>query len=584
MSKLEPTERAELRQFLIDRFNLNELRDLAFDLCVDYEAFPHQTKTDFCRELIEYFERRNKLSFFLNEVLKQRQDSWLAEVLARLPACSPRIKIQIILFLDKMDKKDKTRLVESLARLFGVDQEEIMLLASAPGSIKLLFGMPEETGQRVLASGIREFLGGQFRVISMGSFAALELAARQEWRQVALKNWASAFNAAPAAVSALTPARLVGLGAVGAVLLIGGIVIGFVTSNIINPNPSNPGVTTPSSSNKKPQAINFPTLADKTFGDPPFKIEVKTDSGLPSSLGAAGKCSVAGNIVTISGAGSCTITASQEGNAEYQNAPQVSQTFLINKANASVTLDNLKLNQYYDGKPNEVIATTNPSGLATAITYYDLKDNPLSGPPVNAGLYKVSARVNDPNYTGGATDTLVVRPGTYDLRLDPRSLSRIYNGNTQGAQVLPASNPQNLKVNIIYYDLNDQDNKPVTPVNPGFYKVVASVDNPNYSGGDLGTLIIRPASVTGIIDKTKLKQTAGSVTAPVKIVTDPANLKPKVKILYSRVALETVRTNLPTETLPQEAGSYQVSASVDDPNFAQFSETAILVISSPPVP
>jgi hypothetical protein len=36
--------RSRLRQFLTERFSLSELKDLSFDLGVDYEMFPHQTK------------------------------------------------------------------------------------------------------------------------------------------------------------------------------------------------------------------------------------------------------------------------------------------------------------------------------------------------------------------------------------------------------------------------------------------------------------------------------------------------------------------------------------------------------------
>jgi hypothetical protein len=46
-SLLEPNERASLREFLVGRFTLDELKNLAFDLGVDYESFAHQQRVSF---------------------------------------------------------------------------------------------------------------------------------------------------------------------------------------------------------------------------------------------------------------------------------------------------------------------------------------------------------------------------------------------------------------------------------------------------------------------------------------------------------------------------------------------------------
>ena len=77
----------------------------------------------------------------------------------------------------------------------------------------------------------------------------------------------------------------------------------------------------------------------------------------------------------------------------------------VAQAPATVTLNLATLTQVYDGFPNVVVADTTPSGLAVTFTY--------SGnltPPTAAGNYAVIATVNDANYTGSATGTLVVSP------------------------------------------------------------------------------------------------------------------------------------------------------------------------------
>ena len=51
----------------------------------------------------------------------------------------------------------------------------------------------------------------------------------------------------------------------------------------------------------------------------------------------AGACSIAGGVVSFTGAGSCIIDANQAGNANYNAAPQVQQTVTVTKANQTIT-------------------------------------------------------------------------------------------------------------------------------------------------------------------------------------------------------------------------------------------------------
>jgi hypothetical protein len=85
---LGPGEGSQLREFLAKRFSSGELKNLAFDLSVDYESFPHHTNEDFSRELISYFERRGNLSSLLEGILKKRESKFVADLLAQIK--SPR--------------------------------------------------------------------------------------------------------------------------------------------------------------------------------------------------------------------------------------------------------------------------------------------------------------------------------------------------------------------------------------------------------------------------------------------------------------------------------------------------------------
>jgi predicted outer membrane repeat protein len=67
------------------------------------------------------------------------------------------------------------------------------------------------------------------------------------------------------------------------------------------------------------QALNWPVLVDRMFGDAPFGVSVNTSSGLPAVLSvSSGKASVNGTIVTITGASLVTLTASQAGDSNYE--------------------------------------------------------------------------------------------------------------------------------------------------------------------------------------------------------------------------------------------------------------------------
>ena len=96
----------------------------------------------------------------------------------------------------------------------------------------------------------------------------------------------------------------------------------------------------------------------------------------------------------------------------YQGA--VTNTLVIFKATASVTFGNLL--QAYDGTAKPVSVTTTPPGVGVSVTY-----NGSPSAPTNAGNYTVAGTINDPNYQGSATNTLVVmsRVAFFSLDTDP---------------------------------------------------------------------------------------------------------------------------------------------------------------------
>jgi large repetitive protein len=88
------------------------------------------------------------------------------------------------------------------------------------------------------------------------------------------------------------------------------------------------------------QTVSFAPATPVTFGAAPQVLSASASSGLTvfnfTTSSAPSICTVAGNAVTFVGAGSCTLTATQPGNASYANA-SANATIVINAASQTVT-------------------------------------------------------------------------------------------------------------------------------------------------------------------------------------------------------------------------------------------------------
>lgn len=80
---------------------------------------------------------------------------------------------------------------------------------------------------------------------------------------------------------------------------------------------------------KRDQSINFDELPDRSLESTTFELEASATSGLAIEYQATGICRVEGNTVTLDGVGTCTITATQAGNENYNAAPNVSRSFEV---------------------------------------------------------------------------------------------------------------------------------------------------------------------------------------------------------------------------------------------------------------
>jgi hypothetical protein len=236
-----------------------------------------------------------------------------------------------------------------------------------------------------------------------------------------------------------------------------------------------------------PQTITFEPVGDKVYGDAPFSLSASASSGLPVSFTAAGGCSVNSSTVTIFEAGNCTITAHQSGDATYAAADDVSRSLSVSKAAAS--LEVAAGTFIYDGAEKNVGVTSSPAGLNGVFVTYKLNGAAVVGLPVNAGVYLVTATLNNPNYQAdSATGTLTITKAPAVITVGTQFT---YDGTVKSANV--TTNPAGLSAAVV---LTYSQNGAVTqPINVGVYQVSATLNHPNYlAPAASGTLTIVPAT------------------------------------------------------------------------------------------
>ena len=185
-------------------------------------------------------------------------------------------------------------------------------------------------------------------------------------------------------------------------------------------------VTTSFSVSKAAQTIDAITsIGNKAFGDAPFAVTAPAStSSLPVTLSVkSGPATISGNSVTITGTGAVVLAANQAGNDNYAAATEVTINFLVLKGTSTVTLGSLS--PTYDGTAKSATATTSPTITGT-VTYTYTGISPTvydqsSTPPTQAGSYTVVGTINDANYSGNSTGTLVIAKATPSITTKPNA-------------------------------------------------------------------------------------------------------------------------------------------------------------------
>ncbi len=296
---------------------------------------------------------------------------------------------------------------------------------------------------------------------------------------------------------------------------------------------------------KSDQTISFPAIADQVTTNE-VTLSATASSGLPVSFAVAGgPAEIAGTILTFTGAGTVSVVASQAGDANWNAAPSVTNTFNVGKASASVTLGSLA--QTYDGGAKNATATTEPAGLTVEFAY-----DGAGVAPTAAGSYAVTGTVSDAMYQGTASGTLVVSKASAAVFLG--NLSQVYDGTAR--TVSATTTPAGLTVEFTY------EGNAWAPTNAGSYAVTGTVNDANYEGTASGTLVVSTASA--VVTLGSLAQTYDGGAKNATATTEPAGLT--VEFTYDGSA-----------TPPAAVGSYAVTGTVSDANYAGTSSGTLVI-------
>lgn len=168
------------------------------------------------------------------------------------------------------------------------------------------------------------------------------------------------------------------------------------------------------------QTITFPSPGNQTYGVAPITLTATASSGLTVSYSVlSGPASVSNDSLTITGAGSITIQASQAGNSNWNPAPNTNQTILV--APKTVTAGITVSNKVYDGTVVASIASRSLTGV-------------INGDAVN--LIGGTANFADKNVGSGKT---VIATGLALAGAQAGSYTLASTSATNTASITPAS-------------------------------------------------------------------------------------------------------------------------------------------------
>ena len=163
---------------------------------------------------------------------------------------------------------------------------------------------------------------------------------------------------------------------------------------------------------KRMQAITFDELPIMTFGDAPIELNATANSsrGVLFESSNDAVATISGNVLTIVGAGKCTIVATCAGDNNYYAATPIERELVINKAKQTISISSIGAKTYGDGPFElEIITSNNQPVTISSSNVSILSVNEKVVTIKGAGMAKITATQEaTANYEKAQTDIDVV--------------------------------------------------------------------------------------------------------------------------------------------------------------------------------
>ena len=179
--------------------------------------------------------------------------------------------------------------------------------------------------------------------------------------------------------------------------------------------------------NKGSQTISFPSISNQTYGVAPFGITLPTSSSALNVAVTASPATIVtltNGALTVKGAGTATIVASQAGNSNYLAATPVTNSFVISKASQTITFPTIA-NRPYSSNGFAITLPSSSSGLAVSLTAGPTNVVTRSGSTLTmkgvgtATLIATQAGSNNYLAATSVTNSFVIGKGNQTITFNP---------------------------------------------------------------------------------------------------------------------------------------------------------------------
>jgi sugar lactone lactonase YvrE len=203
----------------------------------------------------------------------------------------------------------------------------------------------------------------------------------------------------------------------------------ILITNSLNQAAATQSVAAAGTSVGTPQTISFvPPTSSVAFGNAPIALSATATSGLPVAFTIlSGPGNLNGNLLTVTGTGTISLSASQTGGGVYAAASPVTQSITVTKAAQAITITPIKSPVTYGAKPIDLSATAT-SGLPVAFKV-------VSGPgKLEGSMLTVTG--------AGTVDLAATQPGDANHQPAP---SASYSIAVEKAVVTVTANNQSIR-------------------------------------------------------------------------------------------------------------------------------------------